>query len=139
MYVLEEFEVHGFVSGMLQFGDAASLARRIEQIDKDKQKETTDIIFNGHFTFRELYSQYQTVLEMGDHGSLVDSMGMAKHIRKGASSERMEDDVKWMLIVMDSMTDRELDSPSCWATRAEAPNRRRVRASDVFCAVRDRR
>jgi signal recognition particle subunit SRP54 len=111
MQMLEEFDANGFVSRMLGLGDAHSLARRIEQIDKDKQKEITDSILKGQFTFKELYSQYQTVLEMGDLGSLVDSMGLAKALPRGLSSANMEENVKRMLIVMDSMTDREMGQP----------------------------
>jgi signal recognition particle subunit SRP54 len=111
MVMLEEFQAQGFVSRMLGFGDASSLARKIEQIDKDKQKEIADSILKGQFTFRELYSQYTTVLEMGDLSSLIDSMGMGKLVGKGQTPESMEDNVKKMLVVMDSMTDREMGQP----------------------------
>jgi signal recognition particle subunit SRP54 len=111
MTLLEEFEAHGFVSRMLGFGDAGSLARKIDEIDKDKQKKIAESIMKGQFTFRELYSQYQTVLEMGDLSQLMDSMGMSRLIAKGLSATSMEDNVKRMLIVMDSMTDKEMGNP----------------------------
>jgi signal recognition particle subunit SRP54 len=87
------------------------LARKIAQISNDNQKEEAECIRKGQFAFRELYSQYQTVLGMGDLSSLINSMGMAKSVPKGQSSTNMEENVQRMLVVMDSMTDREMGQP----------------------------
>jgi signal recognition particle GTPase len=76
---------------MLGFGDAKSLARKIEQIDKDKQKTIAESIMKGQFTFNEFYSHYQTVLEMGDLESFSDSMGMVKFVPNGIGSANMEE------------------------------------------------
>jgi signal recognition particle subunit SRP54 len=111
MTQIEEFEPHGFVSRMLGMGDAGSLARKIEEIDLDKQKEVAESIMAGHFAFRQMYDQYQTLLNMGDLSSLVDAMGMNKFMPKGGAPISMEDNVKRMLRVMDSMTDQEMDNP----------------------------
>jgi signal recognition particle subunit SRP54 len=100
-----------FVSRMLGFGNAVSLARKIDEIDKGKQKQIAESIIKGQFTFRDLYSQYQTVLEMGDLSSLIESMGMTKFVPKGISSSNMEGNVKRILIVMDSMTGAEMEYP----------------------------
>lgn len=129
MTMIEEFEPRGFVSRMLGFGDVMSLARKIEEIDLDKQQEVAESIMKGRFTFRELYTQYQTVLEMGDMSSLIDAMGMSKVMPKDKSPEAMERNVRRMLVVMDSMTDEEMEKPEL--LREEGRKKRIARGCGV--------
>ena len=111
MSSLEVFNARGFVSRMLGFGDVMAISRKLEEIDMDKQKELAQNILDGHFTFREMYSQYQTILEMGDISSLIDSMGMKQFMPKDASQQSMVDVIKKFLVVIDSMTEEEVENP----------------------------
>ncbi|KAH0793299.1 SRP54-type protein [Histomonas meleagridis] len=108
---LEVFDAKSFISRMLGFGDVMAFARKMEEIDMDKQKEIAQRILDGHFTFKEMYQQYQTVLEMGDLSALIDTMGMKQYMPREISSRDMSDNVKRMLYVMDSMTDEEMENP----------------------------
>ncbi|KAK8892778.1 Signal recognition particle [Tritrichomonas musculus] len=94
MSSLEVFEARSFVSRLLGHGDFTALARKMEEIDLDKQNEVTQQILDGHFTFREMYAQYKTLYDMGDFSSLIEMMGLKK-----------------ILVVIDAMTDEEMDNP----------------------------
>ena len=109
---LEVFDAKSFVSRMLGFGDAMALARKMEEIDMDKQQQLANRIMEGHFGFREMYTQYQTVLEMGNISSLIETMGMKKFVPNGVNNEDMSGNIKKMLVVIDSMSDKEMDDPT---------------------------
>lgn len=111
MTALEVFDARSFVSRMLGFGDGMALARKMEEIDLEKQAEVAKEIMSGHFTFKEMYTQYETILGMGDLSSLVETMGMSKFVPKGVSTDNMADNVKKMLVVIDSMTEEEMTHP----------------------------
>lgn len=111
MTSLEVFDPRSFVSRMLGFVDVTAMAHKMEEIDLDKQKEVAQRIMEGHFTFREMYTQYQTVLEMGDLSSLIETFGMKQFMPKEISKESMTDNIKKMLVVIDSMSDKEIDHP----------------------------
>ncbi|OHT01389.1 SRP54-type protein [Tritrichomonas foetus] len=129
MSSLEVFDAKSFVSRMLGFGDVMAFARKMEEIDMDKQKQVAQRILEGHFTFREMYTQYQTVLEMGDLSSLMDTMGMKQFIPKEMSNESMTDNVKKMLVVIDSMSDEEVENPPLF--RDESRRRRLARGTGL--------
>ena len=105
----EVSDAKSFVSRMLGFSDVMAFARKMEEIDMDKQKEIAQRIIEGHFTFKEMCQQYQTVLEMGDLLSLIETMGMKQYMPREMSSRDMSENVKRMLYVMESMTDQEME------------------------------
>lgn len=129
MSSLEVFDAKSFVSRMLGFGDVMAFARKMEEIDMDKQKEVAQRILEGHFTFREMYTQYQTVLDMGDLSSLMETMGMKKFMPKEISNESMTDNVKKMLVVIDSMSDEEVENPALF--KDESRKRRLSRGTGL--------
>lgn len=126
---LEVFDARSFISRMLGYGDVMAFARKMEEIDMDKQKEIAQRIIEGHFTFKEMYQQYQTVLEMGDLSSLIETMGMKQFLPKDISSSNMNENVKRMLYVMDSMTDAEMEDPALM--KEESRKKRVARGSGL--------
>ena len=111
MSSLEVFDARSFVSRMLGFGDVTALTRKMEEIDLNKQNEINQRILDGHFTFREMYAQYQTVNDMGSITSLMEAMGMQKCMPKDMSNDMMKNNIKKILVVIDAMTDEEMDNP----------------------------
>lgn len=111
MSSLEVFEARSFVSRLLGHGDFTALARKMEEIDLDKQNEVTQQILEGHFTFREMYAQYKSLYDMGDFSSLIEMMGLKKTMPQDITFDMLKENVKKILVVIDAMTDEEMDNP----------------------------
>ena len=76
----------------------------------EKAPEMMDKFKKGVFTLRDMYDQFQTILGMGNIGSIMGMIpGLANVMPQGAAKDGTKN-VEYFLTVMDSMTDDELDS-----------------------------
>ena len=109
---LEEFNAQSFVSRMLGRGDMMGLARRAQEAGLlEKQPEMMKRMAKGQFTMRDLYDQFQNLLKMGG-GSIGNLMSMIPGMSGMMNNQQMDmssDNLQKFLIIMDSMTDLELD------------------------------
>jgi signal recognition particle subunit SRP54 len=109
---LEEFNAQSFVSRMLGRGDMMGLARRAQEAGLlEKQPEMMKRMAKGQFSLRDLYDQFQNLLKMGG-GSIGNLMSMIPGMSGMMNNEQMDmssENLQKFLIVMDSMTDGELD------------------------------
>ena len=107
----EKFDPPRFVSRLLGLGDLKGLLETFH--------EKTDIFENapqmyerlskGLFTLRDMRDQFQTVLKMGNIGSLMSMIpGMAQLMPEGSEKDGVGR-IQIFLTIMDSMTDDELD------------------------------
>jgi signal recognition particle subunit SRP54 len=108
---LEKFEARGFVSRMLGMGDIGGLVDTIkEAVSVEEQKEMMQRLQHGQFTLRDMYSQLQSVMKMGPLGNLMSMIpGLGNSLPEGMEKHGVER-MKKMVVIMDSLTDQELDS-----------------------------
>ncbi|KAH0794159.1 signal recognition particle 54 kDa protein 2 [Histomonas meleagridis] len=72
---LEVFDAKSFISRMLGFGDVMAFARKMEEIDMDKQKEIAQRIL-VYFTFKGNVSTISNCVRNGRLIGTVDTMGI---------------------------------------------------------------
>jgi len=106
----QPFEAQSFVSRLLGMGDLRGLFQTItEAMPLDKQPELLSKISKGKFSLRDLYEQFQNLQKMGPMGQIMQMIpGMAQMMPKGAEKEGVKR-IKRFMIMMDSLTDDELD------------------------------
>ena len=107
----ETFNAESFVRRMLGMGDIGGLLNKFQESGMlDKAPEMYDKFKKGVFTLRDMYDQFQTILGMGNIGSIMGMIpGLANVMPQGAAKDGTKN-VEYFLTVMDSMTDDELDS-----------------------------
>jgi signal recognition particle subunit SRP54 len=109
----ETFDATSFVSKLLGMGDVRGLVQKMtEAVPEASAEKLMDAFEQGTFTMRLLYEQFQNLQNMGPISSLMSMMpGMADMIPKGSEVEGTKR-MKSMMVLMDSMTDAELDAPN---------------------------
>lgn len=66
---LDPFNAQSFVSKLLGFGDVRGLMEAMKGVDDGKsQKELMEKMSKGEFTLRDMYNQFQKVMNMGVRG-----------------------------------------------------------------------
>lgn len=114
---LEPFEPEPFVSKLLGWGDWKGLVDIISNaVTNDaKTEELTKHIQEGKFSLRDMYSQFETMLNMGPLNQLMEKLpGGLGQLMAGKGDEGTKR-IKGFLVIMDSMTDEELDNPKVLA------------------------
>jgi signal recognition particle subunit SRP54 len=107
----EKFESDRFISRLLGMGDIKSL---IEMAEESLKPEDVDVdLLKGKFTLKDLYKQLEAVKKMGPFQKLMQMLPLG-----GLDidlDEQMyqitEDKVKKFKVMMDSMTEEELNEP----------------------------
>jgi len=116
---VERFEPDGFISRLLGMGDLKQLAERVERAMEETDLEEDDWdpedMLQGQFTLRDMQKQMEAMNKMGPLDQVMDMIpgmggGMMDQLpddAMGVTEERMRD----FEVVMDSMTDDELENP----------------------------
>ena len=116
---IERFEASSFVSRLLGMGDLDQLAERVERAMEETQEEDEDWepedMLEGQFTLKDLRKQMEAMNRMGPLDQVMDMIpglggGMMDELPDDAmdvTEERMRD----FEVIMDSMTDKELENP----------------------------
>lgn len=107
----EKFDARPFVSRLLGFGDISGLMSTIKEvIDIEKQPQLINRLSKGKFVLRDMYDQFQNVFKMGSLSKVMSMIpGFGNNIiSKGSDKEGIEK-IKKFMVIMDSMTDEELD------------------------------
>jgi signal recognition particle subunit SRP54 len=112
---IEEIEVFSpprFVGRLLGMGDIEALVEKVNEMRlSNLGQQNMSALATGRFTLKDLYAQMQTMKKMGPLSKILQSIpGLGMNVPKEAmnvSEERMK---KWM-VIMQSMTDEELEEP----------------------------
>ncbi len=109
---LEVFDPERFISRLLGMGDIKTLIERAEEIaEEDVDAEAMDAMLSGKFTLKDMYSQFEMMNKMGPMQQVMNMMpGMGNKLPKNASQVTEEKLSKYK-ILMDSMTEQELNHP----------------------------
>ena len=125
---IERFEPNSFISRLLGMGDLKQLSERVERAMEETGGEDDDwepeSILEGRFTLKDMQKQMEAMNNMGPLDQVMDMIpgmggGMMDELPDDAmdvTQERMRE----FNVVMDSMTDEELEEPrSIGATQVE--------------------
>ncbi|WP_456436276.1 signal recognition particle protein Srp54 [Methanopyrus sp.] len=127
---LEEFNPKSFVARLLGIGDIDELLRRTEEMLEEEEK--AEDVLEGKFTLKDLYEQLETLNKMGPVDKLlqyVPGMGGGRNVRK--VSQITEERLKKYKVIMDSMTEKELENP-------EILNKSRIRRIAIGSGTSER-
>ena len=127
---LEPFNAESFVSKLLGFGDVKGLMEAMKSAsDPKSQEEFMEKMSKGEFTLRDMYGQFQRVLNMGPLNKMMGMMpGMPDYlIPKGNSDDESTSRLKKFMYMMDSMTAAELDGKVDFSQKQEDHVQSRIR------------
>lgn len=112
----EKFDPAGFISRLLGMGDIKSLLERAEESLKGKDAEkTAKRIMSGKFTLHDMYDQMDMLAGMGPLGKVAEMLPggfPGKGNIKEKDMAETENRLQKFKIIMDSMTDEEMNDPS---------------------------
>ncbi|KAK9805289.1 hypothetical protein WJX72_011358 [[Myrmecia] bisecta] len=110
----EKFEAKAFVGRLLGRGDWRGFVDKIQDVipEDDAKEELMDSIQKGNFTMRILKEQLSNIQKMGPVSSMMAMIpGMSNSPLFGQGNEKQSQArIKKFMTMMDSMTDKELDS-----------------------------
>jgi signal recognition particle subunit SRP54 len=112
----EKFEPAGFISRLLGMGDIKSLIEKAEESLKGKDAEkTARRIMSGKFTLHDMYDQMDMLSGMGSLRKVAEMLpggfpGRAKV--KKEDMDNTENKLQKFRVIMDSMTDEEMNDPT---------------------------
>lgn len=136
------FEPESFVQKLLGMGDMKGLAELMKDVVGDNMEEQEAMaarLSQGLFSLRDMYEQFGMVMKMGPLTNVMEMMpGMANVV--GAMKKQGADPgekLKQFLIIMDSMSNEELDQPQVWRERRTKEQRIRRVAMGSGCLVAD--
>jgi len=112
----EKFEPAGFISRLLGMGDIKSLLEKAEESLNGKDAEkTARRIMSGKFTLHDMYDQMDMLSGMGSLKKVAEMLPggfPGKGKVKQEDMDSTENKLQKFRIIMDSMTDEEMNDPS---------------------------
>ena len=112
----EKFEPAGFISRLLGMGDIKSLLEKAEESLKGKDAEkTARRIMSGKFTLHDMYDQMDMLSGMGSLRKVAEMLPggfPGKSKVKAEDMDNTENKLQKFRIIMDSMTDEEMNDPN---------------------------
>jgi signal recognition particle subunit SRP54 len=109
---LEKFDPDRFISRLLGMGDIKSLMEAASEVmDEEKAEEAAKKLMSGKFTLKEMYEQMEMLQGMGPLKKLAAMLpGFADKV-KDQDMEATQERLGRFRIIMDSMTEQELENP----------------------------
>ncbi|WP_276299656.1 signal recognition particle protein Srp54 [Halorussus lipolyticus] len=116
---IERFEPSGFISRLLGMGDLKQLTERVERAMQETQDEEEDWdpedMLKGEFTLKDMRRQMQAMNNMGPLDQVMDMIpGMGGGLMDELPDDAMDvtqDRMRSFEVIMDSMTEAELENP----------------------------
>lgn len=128
---LEAFNAQSFVSKLLGLGDVRGLMEAMNEAGpngKKSQEEFMEKMSKGEFTLRDMYSQFQRVMNMGPLNKVMGMMpGMPEYLIPKNGNDDSITRLKKFLYMMDSMTDKELDGKVDFSDHEDVQTMSRIR------------
>eukprot|EP00197_Chlamydomonas_leiostraca_P013012 CAMPEP_0202865184 /NCGR_PEP_ID=MMETSP1391-20130828/5319_1 /ASSEMBLY_ACC=CAM_ASM_000867 /TAXON_ID=1034604 /ORGANISM="Chlamydomonas leiostraca, Strain SAG 11-49" /LENGTH=499 /DNA_ID=CAMNT_0049544989 /DNA_START=206 /DNA_END=1702 /DNA_ORIENTATION=+ len=108
----ESFETKRFVQRLLGKGDVGGLMDKIQDvIPEDKQPELLETISKGNVTMRVLRDMFESVLELGPMSQMMSMLpGFNTDLLPKGNDKASQMVIKRFITIIESMTDKELDS-----------------------------
>jgi signal recognition particle subunit SRP54 len=115
MHEFEAFQAPKFVARLLGRGDWGGFVDKVKDVlpDEAAQEELLAKITKGEFTLRIMYEQFANIMKMGPMSQVMSMIpGFSNAIMPAGHEKESAARVKKFMCIMDSMTDKELDSSS---------------------------
>jgi signal recognition particle subunit SRP54 len=109
---LEKFEADRFISRLLGMGDIKTLIERAQEVQTDEEVDVESLM-RGKFTLKDMYKQMEAMNKMGPLKQIMQMLPMGgMGIELSDKEYQMtKDRLDKYRVIMDSMTDAELDDP----------------------------
>lgn len=109
---LEKFNPPRFLSRMLGMGDLQSLLEKAQDAMKEEDaEEIAKKMMSGKFTLREMRDQMDMLGGMGPLKKLMSMLPGFSDKIKDTEMEQSQERIQQFKVIMNSMTDEELDNP----------------------------
>ncbi len=116
---IERFESSSFVSRLLGMGDLKQLTERVERAMEEAKEEDEDWepedMMEGDFTLHDMQKQMEAMNRMGPLDQVMDMIpGFGGSIQDQLPDDAMdvtEERMRAFNLIMDSMTDEEMENP----------------------------
>jgi len=107
---LESFRTKPFVSKLLGLGDIEGLIDKVNELKLDDNDELIEKIKHGQFTLRDMYEQFQNIMNMGPFSQIMGMIpGISQELMSKGGEQESTARLKKLMTIMDSMNDGELD------------------------------
>jgi len=106
---LEPFDPKRFVGKLIGFGDIEGLIEKAKEIDLDE--ESAKRMMSGKFSLHDLRYQIEQMQKMGPLSRVMEMLPVGGKIPKDLV-DLQEGKIKNFKVIMDSMTDAEMDDPT---------------------------
>ncbi len=109
---LEPFDANRFISRLLGMGDIQSLLELAKDNVGDADvEETARNMMSGKFTLKDMYHQMEAVNKMGPLQKVMSMIPGFSNVEEKMDMDESQDRLRKYKVIMDSMTDEELDDP----------------------------
>jgi len=120
----EEFRVKPFVQKLLGMGDIEGLVEKVSELGLEDNEELVKRLKQGQFTLRDMYEQFQTILNMGPFQQIMSMIpGFGPDFMSKGNEQESVARLKRLMTIMDSMADNELDHPKANDIFTREPSR----------------
>ena len=109
---LEKFDPDRFISRLLGMGDIKSLIEAASEVmDEEKAEEVSRKMMSGKFSLKDMYDQMEMLQGMGPLKKLASMLpGLGDKLGE-QDMEATQERLGRFRVIMDSMTDEELENP----------------------------
>jgi signal recognition particle subunit SRP54 len=109
---LEKFDPERFISRLLGMGDIKALIEAAsEVVDERKAEEAARRLMSGKFTLRDMYDQMEMLQGMGPFKKLASMLPGLSDKMTDQDVELTQERLGRFRVIMDSMTEEELENP----------------------------
>ena len=108
---LERFDPDSFISRLLGMGDLKSLVERAEEAINPEELDVTGML-RGKFTLRDMYKQLDAVSRMGPLKQIMSMLPLGGADVSTDAIDVTSTKMARYRVIMDSMTEQELDDPN---------------------------
>ena len=114
---LEMFDPPRFISRLLGMGDIQTLLEKAQEVmDEKSVEDSAKKLMTGKFTLKDMYEQMEMLTKMGPLQKIMNMLptGFGGQAGGGMSDQAVsqaKDNLKRFRVIMDSMTDEEMERP----------------------------
>ncbi|AEH23921.1 signal recognition particle protein Srp54 [Pyrococcus yayanosii] len=110
---LEPFDPKRFVSRLLGLGDIQGLLEKFEELEKEVEFSEKDVerFLKGKFTLKDMYAQLEAMQKMGPLKQILRMIPGLGYSLPDEVISVGEERLKKFRVIMDSMTEEELENP----------------------------
>jgi len=110
---LEPFDPKRFVSRLLGLGDIEGLLEKFEELSQETELKEEDVekFLRGKFNLKDMYAQLEAMQKMGPLQKVLQMIPGLGYSLPDDAVKVGEEKLRRFRVIMDSMTDEELENP----------------------------